>query len=89
MTESLLFIAALKTAPAGIAAMAKKYGKTVIAFSGCALRDANLCNSVGIDAFFPIVRAACTLAEAMDTQTAAANLTDTAEQVFSLIKALK
>ena len=80
---------AMGKAPAGIAAMAKKYGKTVIAFSGCALRDANLCNSVGIDAFFPIVRAACTLAEAMDTQTAAANLTDTAEQVFSLIKALK
>ena len=73
-------------APIGVARLAKKYGKPVIAFSGCVSEDANLCNAHGIDAFFPILRAACTLEEAMDTKTAYRNLKNTAEQAFRLVR---
>ncbi|MBR5314884.1 MAG: glycerate kinase [Clostridia bacterium] len=71
-------------APIGIARIAKKYGKTVIAFSGCTTRDARVCNEHGIDAFFPILRGICTLDEAMNTENAFCNLADTAEQVYRL-----
>lgn len=40
-------------APIGIARLAKKYGKPVIAFSGAVTEDAAACNQAGIDAFFP------------------------------------
>ena len=73
-------------APIGIAKLAKKYNKPVIAFSGCVTDDAVLCNDHGIDAFFPIVRKPCSLEEAMDIDNAYKNLSDTAEQVFRLIK---
>jgi glycerate kinase len=73
-------------APVGVAKAAKKYGKTVIAFSGCVTDDARECNSHGIDAFFPIVRTPCALEEAMNIENAKKNLADTAEQVFRLIK---
>lgn len=43
-------------APVGVAALAKKYGKKVVAFSGCVTEDARACNAHGIDAFFPIVQ---------------------------------
>lgn len=72
-------------APAGIAKLAKKYNKKVIAFSGCVTRDAYKCNECGIDAFFPILRTVCTLEEALNTDNAYENLADTAEQVFRLI----
>lgn len=71
-------------APVGVAKLAKKYGKPVIAFSGCVTDEAVICNDHGIDAFFPIVRKPCTLKEAMDTQNAYKNLKDTAYQVFRL-----
>ena len=73
-------------APVGVARLAKKYGKPVIAFSGCVTDDAAECNKHGIDAFFPIVRTPCTLEEAMNTENARKNLKDTAVQVFNLIK---
>ena len=73
-------------APVGVAKIAKKYGKPVIAFSGSVTKDAKLCNEYGIDAFFPIIRTPCSLAEAMDNKNAYANLKSTAEQVFRLIK---
>ena len=72
-------------APAGAAALAKKYGARVIAFAGSVTRDATVCNSAGIDAFFPIIRNICTLEEAMDKTAAYSNLADTAEQVFRLL----
>ena len=72
-------------APVGVARLAKKYGKRVIAFAGCVTEDARLCNAEGIDAFFPILRTPCTLAEAMDVDNAARNLTATAEQVLRLL----
>lgn len=73
-------------APIGVAKLAKKYKKPVVAFSGCVTDDAVICNEHGIDAFFPILRSPCTLQEAMDCDYAYKNLKDTAQQVFSLIK---
>ena len=74
-------------APVGIACAAKKYGKPVLAFSGCVTPDARQCNEHGIDAFFPILKAPCSLEDAMDIENASENLADTAEQAFRIIKA--
>lgn len=71
-------------APIGIASLAKKYHKPVLAFAGCASPDARTCNRYGIDAFFPILRSPCSPAEAMQKEVAAQNLMDTAEQVYRL-----
>ena len=76
-------------APVGVAKIAKKYGKTVIAFSGCVTDDARLTNEHGIDAFFPIVRRPCTLVDAMNEDEAYKNLADTVEQVFRIINKMK
>ncbi|MGN0240096.1 MAG: glycerate kinase [Candidatus Weimeria sp.] len=76
-------------APAGVAEIAKRHNKKVIAFAGSVAKDAKACNSHGIDAYFPILREVCTLQEAMDKDKAAQNLSDTAEQVFRLAKAIK
>ena len=76
-------------APSGVADIAKKYGKPVIAFSGSVTEDAVACNEHGIDAFFPILRRISTLQEAMDSGNARKNMMDTAEQVFRLIDAVK
>ena len=73
-------------APIGVAKLAKKHNKPVIAFSGCVTDDAVGCNEHGIDAFFPIVRKPCTLEEAINVDNAYKNLKDTAYQVFRLIK---
>lgn len=75
-------------APIGVAGMAKKYGKRVLAFSGCTTEDAVLCNQHGIDAFFPILRSVTTLEEAMSPEKARENLAATVEQVFRLIACL-
>ena len=66
--------------------MAKKYGKPVLAFSGCVTPDAVICNQSGIDAFFPILRSPVSLEEAMDTENAKANMSASVEQVFRVIK---
>ena len=76
-------------APIGIARIAKKYGKPVIAFSGCVTPQTGVCNDHGIDAFFPIVKGACTLAEAMAVENAWPNMADTAEQALRLLKMAK
>ena len=73
-------------APIGAARIAKKYGKPVIAFSGCATPKAKLCNDHGIDAYFPILQQITTLSQALEPTNAQQNLTDTVEQVFRLIK---
>ena len=73
-------------APIGIAKLAKKYGKRVIAFSGCVSDDAEICNEYGIDAFFPILRNITTIEDAMNKDIAYKNLYNTAYQVFRLIK---
>ena len=69
-------------APIGVARMAKRFGKKVMAFSGCATRDAGTVNGHGIDAFFPVLREVVSLEQALDRANAAANLAATAEQVF-------
>lgn len=75
-------------APIGVARLAKKYNKPVIAFSGAVTDEATECNKHGIDAFFPILRRVCSLEEAMNTENAARNMADTAEQVFRTLKIL-
>lgn len=75
-------------APVGVAGIAKKYGKKVIAFSGCATEDAAACNQHGIDAFFPVLRDIQTREEAMTPENAAKNLSATAEQVFRFLNLL-
>ena len=72
-------------APLGVARIAKKYGKPVIAFAGSVTEEASALHSEGIDAFFPIVRGAVTLEEAMEPEHAKKNLAATAEEVFRLI----
>lgn len=77
---------AMGKCPVGVAKLAKKYNKPVVAFSGSVSRDARACNGEGIDAIFPILREVCTLEEAMKKENAMANMADTAEQVFRLYK---
>ncbi|MBE6636994.1 MAG: glycerate kinase [Ruminococcaceae bacterium] len=72
-------------APIGVAKLAKRYGKKVIAFSGCVTDRAEVCNEHGIDAFFPILRSVTTLEEALKIDNAYKNLTATAYQVFRLL----
>lgn len=76
---------AMGKAPVGVARAAKKYGCKVIAFAGSVTKEAAACNDNGIDAFFPIVRGACTLEEVMQREKAMENLTDSVEQVFRLL----
>lgn len=75
-------------APVGVAHIAQKYNKPVIAFAGCVAKDASLYNEHGIHAFFPILRRISTLTDAMMPEVAAQNLSDTVEQVFRLIRTL-
>ena len=79
------FQTAMGKAPVGVARLAKKYNAQVIAFAGSVTKEATACNKEGIDAFFPILRGVCTLAEAMDPVAARNNMTATVEQVFRLL----
>jgi glycerate kinase len=79
---------AMGKVPVGVAALAKKYGKTVIAFAGGVTEDAAMCNEKGIDAFFPILRDVTTLDEAMDNKNARRNLSAAAEQAMRLWMAM-
>lgn len=72
-------------APIGVAKIAKKFDKTVLAFAGSVTKDAVVCNEHGIDAFFPILRRIQTLQEAMTPEIARDNMVTTVEQVFRLI----
>ena len=73
-------------APVGVAQLAARYEKPVLAFAGGIGAGARACNAAGILAFFPAVRGITTLEEAMRPETAAQNLTDSAEQAFNLLK---
>jgi glycerate kinase len=73
-------------APVGVAGIAKKYNKKVIAFSGCVTEDSTVCNEHGIDAYFPILRTVVPLDEAMNSENAKKNMIATVEQVFRLIR---
>ena len=73
-------------APIGVARLAKKYGKRVLAFSGILGDGVEAVNDAGIDAYFPILRKLVTLEEALDVKNAAANLSATVEQAFRILK---
>lgn len=73
---------AMGKAPVGVARLAKKHGKFVLAFAGAVTKDAVLCHEQGIDAYFPIVRGVTTLTEAMASCGAKRNMSDAVEQVF-------
>ena len=73
--------------PAGVAAAAKRYGVPVIALAGGIAPGAEACRGRGIDAYFSILTRVMPLEEAMERETARANMEDTAEQVFRLIAA--
>lgn len=72
-------------APTGIAKLAKKYNKKVIAIAGCLTEDAKECNAHGIDAFFAAVPGAVSLEEAMNPENAKNNIKNVVEQVFRAI----
>ena len=78
---------AMGKAPVGVARLAKKHGKPVIAFARSVTKDAATLNECGIDAYFPILQTVCSLDDAMNTEKAAENLSDTVEQVFRVIRA--
>ena len=75
---------AMGKAPIGVAKLAKKYGKKVIALSGAVTDDAKKCNEHGIDAFFTILRKPCSLEDAMNVENAYKNMADTVEQIIRL-----
>ena len=76
---------AMGKAPSAVARLAKEYGRTVVALAGSIGDGASDCHTVGIDAFFPILRRPMSLSEAMDGAIAYRNLADTAEQVGRLL----
>ncbi len=76
---------AMGKAPFGIACLAKKYHALALAFAGGVAKDAQICNTKGIDAFFPIVREAMALKEAMEPANAKENMELAVEQVFRLL----
>ena len=73
-------------APICVARLAKACGrqgeaKQVIAFAGKLGEGAEACREHGIDAYFEIGRGAASLEEAMKTEIASRNLTDTVEKI--------
>ena len=80
---------AMGKAPIGVARLAKQHGCLTLALCGGVTRDASACNDAGIDAYFPIVRGATTLDDAMDPVNARANMADAAEQAFRLLRAAR
>ncbi|SFQ47080.1 glycerate kinase [Lachnospiraceae bacterium XBB1006] len=72
-------------APIGVARLAKKFQKKVIAFAGCITEEAEACLGEGIDAYFCILPRPVTLNKAMRPENAKKNLTRTAQQVMRLL----
>lgn len=75
---------AMGKGPGAVAALARRYGKPVIALAGCLSPDAGD-GQEAFDACFPILPAPATAAEAMERDTARQNLQHTAHQVFRLL----
>ena len=78
------FQSSMGKTPTGVAKIAKKYGKPIIALAGSVAPCAGGCNENGIDAFFSVLNEPVSLEEAMDKQTAMRNLKMTAEQALRL-----
>lgn len=75
---------AMGKVPAGVARLARKCKKPVVALAGSVTVSASLCDQCGIDACFPVLREVLTLKEAMEPEQAKKNIADTAEQVMRL-----
>ncbi len=71
---------AMGKAPIGVAKLAKKYHKTVVAFAGSVTTEAKICNENGIDAYFSILRGVVSLEQAMQYEFARQNMIETSEQ---------
>ena len=80
---------AMGKAPVGVAKLAKRHGKPVIALAGGVTEEAHITHAHGIDSFFPIVRTPCSLADAMDEENAYRNLKNTTEEIFRLLHTLR
>ncbi len=73
---------AMGKAPARIAAVAKRYGKHVIAFAGCIREGADKCHEVGIDEIYQITPSSMPPEEAMKCDIAMENLINNTCEVF-------
>ena len=83
------FQSVMGKAPVSAAKLAKQAGARTFAFCGCEGENAAVVNEEGIDAFFPILRAPCSLEEALEPEHAAENLQKSAVQLFKTIQACK
>lgn len=79
---------AMGKAPVRAAALAATRCVPALAFAGAVSKEASACNEAGILAYFPIVRGVTDLENAMRPENAAANMADSTEQVFRLIRQL-
>lgn len=79
---------AMGKVPFSVSEIAGKYGVPVIALGGCIGDGAEVLCEHGLCAYFPILHAPCTLADAMDKSTALNNLRRTSEQIVRLISAI-
>lgn len=79
------FQTAMGKTPVGVAKLAKKYQKPVIALAGVVDNEAVAVNKEGIDAFFPILDHLCTLEEALSLEKSKANLRRTVMQLMNVI----
>ena len=73
---------AMGKAPAQIARIAKRYGKTVIAIAGCVSDDIGKCRDAGIDAIYPATPAAMRIQDAMRPDIAMDNVKRTACEIM-------
>ncbi|WP_213422518.1 glycerate kinase [Bhargavaea massiliensis] len=69
----------------GVAGLAQKHGKPVIALAGSVSEEAAELNQLGVTAYFSVLKEVVTLEEAMAPETARRNLRIAAEQIFRLI----
>lgn len=83
------FQTAMGKAPIGVAKLAKKYGKKVIAFAGGTTDDAVQCNNEGIDSYFSIMQLPMSIETAMEYEIGRKNMVSATTQVFRLIKAVQ
>jgi len=70
--------------PVGVAHVAKRHGKPVIAIAGCLTKDAELVYGCGIDAIFSVLSAACTKEQAL--AAGAANLRLAARNIAASVR---
>ncbi|OUT07559.1 glycerate kinase [Campylobacter concisus] len=78
------FQSSMGKTPTGVAKLAKKHNKPVVALAGCVQKCAKDCYKNGIDAYFCILNEPVSLEEAMRKDVAIRNLKMTAEQVIRL-----